>query len=1292
MKRRILALLLVLAMVMTMVPVSALAADSLYTDVQAGDWFYEAAHFAADHDLMGGTGNGKFSPHAATTRAMVVTILWRLEGEPVSEGTLFDDVPIGAYYAEAVRWAAANGIVTGMGDGLFGADLPVTREQLAAILYRYAEVTWQDIMTYGDLRRFSDADAISDYARTAMSWANGLGLITGVTDTTIVPQGNATRAQVAAILMRFCVNVLGMAEDFGILPWLSWNDDDEDEDEPEEDLPEVEEDQTVPPEIKELFGCDPEKDDSDEDGLSDYYEIYDTATSPVLTDSDEDGVADGDEDADGDGLANLEEVELGTGLDDADTDDDGLTDCEEVKVYGTDPADPDTDGDGMPDGDEIHFGLDPLKARTDGKTLDGDRVFEQELSEDRISEGLLDERNAAIPSLTLNASGSIDRSVYMEETSSCEFTDSRAIVGEPIDVVGEAVTDGTLTFRLSSEDHLYMGYNVHQICRYDEETGTEYLDTAFNGEANTVSAPIDGEGTYFVLNVKNLFSELGKAMPSAYSAMTLSLEAETAAPTGAMAQADIVFIIDTTGSMSDEIYNVQTNLNAFVDVLKAKGISAAMALIDYQDIEVDGMDSTRVHKNGSSNWFYDLEAYKTQISNLGLGYGGDWAECVVDALETARLLDMRPSAGKIFVLVTDAGYKVANRYDIPSMAAEIELLKNAGVSCSVVSASSEKDDYYALYTETNGIWANIYGNFNTELTTLADKIGDEIVGDGCWIYLQGPVPVPVRLDEAPSASGTADTDQDGLLDREELSTVKPDRWVDLDALLTRVSGGIITGTSYGKVPVYRCKSNPVASDTDFDGKPDPADPTPKSSLFVAAIFDNVSEGIHVNFKMDYRYLMDSVHSSTKFNQELSAMGAVLSMVAYHSKFKVNGLPVKNEAVMEELGLENIENIDLWEGDYDDDDLSELYVGHRRMDYNGSEKEIIIVAVRGTNRTIEEWSSDFDVGANTKYYWDYDNKEWTNKKHHKGMDVAANRLYALLEDYLNEDFISDTAERSIYFCGHSRGGGIANILGAKYEDKSDYDSYTYTFASPTVTTGSNYDDYDTIFNIVNDDDLVPKLPLEDWGFHRYGTDKIVSVGEKYENSWGKAEKGTWEWLINANKSSDKLDYNKNGHVDTTIKQFGKAIGSREELYRYPDPNSEGFLVLDGKYDTADEAYAAAKKKYDSYDFRLQRACMPTTMLKTDYSLFGDKTYYQAIILQNAEFLTMTISQMAIGDMGDSATGNNVAPAFAAAKNAFVASAADQADGWIGGITTFLRIGGMGHGHWPETYYLLGRFHK
>ncbi|MGM9552598.1 MAG: S-layer homology domain-containing protein [Clostridia bacterium] len=1122
------------------------------------------------------------------------------------------------------------------------------------------------------------------------------------------------------------------------------------------------EQEAIPDEIAAAFGIDPNDYDTDNDGLSNYAEIYLTGTDPTNADSDENGIADADEDADEDGLTNKEEIDLGTDPIKKDTDNDGLNDSDEVNTYGTDPCNYDSDGDKLSDGDEILLGLDPLMKKTDGKTLDSERTFTQELSENNIAEELLLEDNDAVPSLTLTASGNINNSVVVSTTCSNDFSDSRAIVGEAIDVFGETITKGTLTFTLQNEDisllsvgDTYETFNPYLICKYNDDSSTDYLDTDYDISSNTLSASIDGEGTYFVMNVKNLFDELGLVMPaiadlasltdpdpmelmsldeveenkqsqnnnsnesteeiSLFSAdeivkdvdvVAASEETEKVilmASSGAMAQADIVFIIDTTGSMGDEINNVKNNVNSFVDALKSKGVSAALALVDYQDITHDGYDSTRVHKNGSSNWFYDMDAYKEKIATLYADDGGDTPECAVDALETARLLDMRASAGKIFVLVTDANYKVDNRYGIPSMAAEIELLKNAGVSCSVVSPSSEKSTYYNLYNDTNGIWANIYGNFNTELTKLADKIGEEIVGEGYWIYLQGPVPVPVRLDAMPEEGSDVDTDKDGIADIEELESASPTGEIDLDELIKTVSRGAITGTDYGIVKMYKYKSSPIEPDTDFDGIDDIEDPNPKDNTIEAILYDQVEEGINVKYTMDYRYFINSEHSNTTFNKELSSMGAVFATVAYHKDLDIkSGInkTVNTLEVFNTFGLSNTRDYDLAElsdddglsKSYGDDDLSEMLVGHRKINYNGSDKEIIIVAVRGTNGSIKEWSSNFDVGSTHEDYWDRDNDDWQNHENHKGFDVATNRLYGLLNGYI-DTYVDPLAEKSIFICGHSRGGAIANLLGARFEDDPEFDSYTYTFASPNVTTDANAKNYNTIFNIINTDDIVTELPLTSWNFIRYGVDKKASVGDDYENRFFGAQEGTWEWLINANKTSDKLDYNKNGHVNTTVSQFGKVVSSRNELYSLPD-NSEELkdyaLILDEEYETYDEALSAAENKYNSYSFRLQRAC-EVGVYTEEKGIFDKRTVYKPVIFQKPDFLNMNIAEMAVGNMGDG-MGYDVAKKYKAAKNAFVATAADQAKGFIGSITTFFRIGGMGHGHWPETYYLLGRYYK
>ena len=181
--------------------------ENPFTDVAEGDWFYDAVKYVHENEMMVGTSDTLFGPDDTTTRAMIVTILYRLEGLPAAAGSSFADVATDAYYADAVAWAAQNGIVMGYSDTQFAPDDNITREQMASILYRYASFKGYDVSAQSELAGYTDVSAISDYALTAMKWANGSGMINGRTDTTIEPQESASRAEVAAILMRFCENV-----------------------------------------------------------------------------------------------------------------------------------------------------------------------------------------------------------------------------------------------------------------------------------------------------------------------------------------------------------------------------------------------------------------------------------------------------------------------------------------------------------------------------------------------------------------------------------------------------------------------------------------------------------------------------------------------------------------------------------------------------------------------------------------------------------------------------------------------------------------------------------------------------------------------------------------------------------------------------------------------------------------------------------------------------------------------------------------------------------------------------
>lgn len=180
----------------------------LFTDVGENRWFYPAVKYVFDRNLMGGIDTVTFSPNLDTSRGMLVTVLYRLDGaqergETLDDPMEFGDVPAGKWFTDPVLWASDKGVVNGYGTGNFGPNDNVTREQVAAIFYRYAQYKGCDVSLRGDLSGYTDSDKVAKYAQDAMSWAVGTGIIGGMDTVTLAPKGNATRAQIATMLMRF---------------------------------------------------------------------------------------------------------------------------------------------------------------------------------------------------------------------------------------------------------------------------------------------------------------------------------------------------------------------------------------------------------------------------------------------------------------------------------------------------------------------------------------------------------------------------------------------------------------------------------------------------------------------------------------------------------------------------------------------------------------------------------------------------------------------------------------------------------------------------------------------------------------------------------------------------------------------------------------------------------------------------------------------------------------------------------------------------------------------------------
>lgn len=179
-----------------------------FIDVKEDDWFFDAVRFVNQNGMMNGTSATTFAPSDITTRGMIVTILYRLEGEPIVFRNPFNDVVAGQWYTDAVIWAAQNEIVKGYGNDLFGPNDPITREQMAVILNNYAKFKGYDTSAKADLTAFIDRDEISSWATDALAWANADGMVTGMSNDLLAPKGNAVRAQVATIFMRFMENIV----------------------------------------------------------------------------------------------------------------------------------------------------------------------------------------------------------------------------------------------------------------------------------------------------------------------------------------------------------------------------------------------------------------------------------------------------------------------------------------------------------------------------------------------------------------------------------------------------------------------------------------------------------------------------------------------------------------------------------------------------------------------------------------------------------------------------------------------------------------------------------------------------------------------------------------------------------------------------------------------------------------------------------------------------------------------------------------------------------------------------
>ncbi len=444
----------------------------------------------------------------------------------------------------------------------------------------------------------------------------------------------------------------------------------------------------------------------------------------------------------------------------------------------------------------------------------------------------------------------------------------------------------------------------------------------------------------------------------------------------------------------------------------------------------------------------------------------------------------------------------------------------------------------------------------------------------------------------------------------------------------------------------------AGTDSDYDGIEDTYDNAPYSNVFPGTMTAS-SYDCDVSYQMDFRWFFDSPYT---YNPNLCVTSLVFATMiysqgtyAYDSAVRYSGGTVSStSSIVTFLKLHGFENpVDYNYTEFSDDDVSEIALGHRKVTYNGQTKHIVIVDVRGTNGTQTEWSSNFDLGDHTKFN---SVSDWVHYYNHKGFDVAATRALKRLTTYTNA-YVNDGTDVVYWVMGHSRGAAIANILSADLIDEGKT-VFGYTFATPNTTTRALAHDYkySTIFNVVNEDDFVPCVPMKEWGFIRYGKTATIDMTDAYQNEWHGVTGNSWY-----NEMADSK-------LQNLCTKLAAVATGWDDCYVY-HCSCHG----DGTRDDMTEDGLSYDEAYGDYSARARQYCRIST-----YTNFWGTTKYKACQLP-AFFMQALADVMSSSgfDMVTTLTGYDLAARYEPARDQVIICAA----------------AGIADPHLTETYYVL-----
>lgn len=411
----------------------------------------------------------------------------------------------------------------------------------------------------------------------------------------------------------------------------------------------------------------------------------------------------------------------------------------------------------------------------------------------------------------------------------------------------------------------------------------------------------------------------------------------------------------------------------------------------------------------------------------------------------------------------------------------------------------------------------------------------------------------------------------------------------------------------------------------------------KEIMAYANTLYNKENKIHtdVSFAVDTDIFLKD---NTAFNRELAKASCALAMTSYSYIYPEGSSGT--DGILQGIGFEDIKKYNL-KDIYTDNHTTSITAGHRLIGAPGSEAELISLTIRGTDGSVKEWTSNFDIGSG-----EISNPDHTVSENHEGYDIAATRVLKLLDEYIAAN-TSPEAKKIIWITGHSRGGSIANICASRLED---YTCYAYTFGASNSTTNQNADKYGYIFNIVNKDDLVTYIPMTEWGFNVYGKSAGISVADTLSEKWI-AKTGLKKYKFY------------NGSVAEVSSLMASCSADRKGCYTYRD-DGKIYIGLESEAEGA-EVTAALNESY-------AKESLNYCTFEVTKAPEGVEYPYMLEINMQPAFLMQNIAAVMAGDVSAIEFVTMILPEYLEnTRTAVVAS----------------YLGGLKHPHLTETYYVI-----